>query len=64
MTLTYENYLEHYGIKGMKWGVRKKDTDSISNKSRDQESARINSKDRVIAKGTEIQNVSRGQYKD
>ena len=22
--LTYENYLEHYGIKGMKWGVRRK----------------------------------------
>ena len=64
MTLSYENYLEHYGVKGMKWGVRKKDTDSISNKSRDQESARLNSKDRVIAKGTEIQNVSRGQYKD
>lgn len=62
--LTYDSYLEHYGVKGMKWGVRKKDTDSISNKSRDQESARINSKDRVIAKGTEIQNVSRGKYKD
>ena len=23
MTLSYENYLEHYGVKGMKWGVRK-----------------------------------------
>lgn len=23
--LTYDNYLEHYGIKGMKWGVRKSD---------------------------------------
>ena len=23
MTLTYDNYLEHYGVKGMKWGVRK-----------------------------------------
>lgn len=22
MTLTYDNYLEHYGVKGMKWGVR------------------------------------------
>lgn len=23
MELTYESYLEHYGVKGMKWGVRK-----------------------------------------
>ena len=23
MSITYENYLEHYGVKGMKWGVRK-----------------------------------------
>ena len=23
MTLTYDNYLKHYGVKGMKWGVRK-----------------------------------------
>lgn len=25
MELTYGEYLEHYGIKGMKWGVRKSD---------------------------------------
>lgn len=24
MALTYDNYLAHYGIKGMKWGVRKR----------------------------------------
>ena len=23
MSMTYENYLEHYGVKGMKWGVQK-----------------------------------------
>lgn len=23
MTLTYDDYLKHYGVKGMKWGVRK-----------------------------------------
>lgn len=25
MELTYGSYLEHYGVKGMKWGVRKSD---------------------------------------
>ena len=25
MELTYGDYLEHYGVKGMKWGVRKSD---------------------------------------
>lgn len=24
MELTYDSYLEHYGVKGMKWGVRKR----------------------------------------
>ena len=24
MGLSYANYLAHYGVKGMKWGVRKK----------------------------------------
>lgn len=33
MELTYENYLEHFGVKGMKWGVRKdrKKTNQSSN---------------------------------
>lgn len=28
--MDYDNYLEHYGVKGMKWGVRKKDKESSS----------------------------------
>lgn len=28
MELTYGDYLEHYGVKGMKWGVRKSDKTS------------------------------------
>ena len=24
MGLSYDSYLAHYGVKGMKWGVRKK----------------------------------------
>jgi len=38
-------YIEHFGVKGMKWGVRKKKD-------------KINSKDRILRKGTELQNVS------
>ena len=38
-------YIAHFGVKGMKWGVRKKKDV-------------INSSDRTIKRGTEIQNVS------
>lgn len=33
MTISHEEYLEHYGVKGMKWGVRK-DRPSLSNRIR------------------------------
>src|SRR5699024_5649563 len=32
MELTYGDYLEHYGVKGMKWGVRKSEKSSPSGK--------------------------------
>lgn len=38
-------YIEHFGVTGMKWGVRK-------------QKDKINSKDRILKKGTELQNVS------
>lgn len=42
--------LKHFGVKGMKWGVRgKKD--------------RINSQDRTIKKGTTLQNISSREFK-
>jgi hypothetical protein len=42
-----EEILQHFGTKGMKWGVHKKKDE-------------LNSRDRVIKKGTEIQNISSG----
>lgn len=35
MEVTYDNYLAHYGIKGMKWGVRKKRKSSVSRDKRE-----------------------------
>lgn len=42
---TVEDLLRHFGVKGMKWGVRK---------TKDE----LNSKERTIKKGTVIQNIS------
>lgn len=47
--MNYKDYILHYGVKGMKWGVRKQ---------KDQ----INSKDRTIKKGTTIQNISSRKF--
>lgn len=48
--MNYEEYMLHFGVKGMKWGVRKQ---------KDQ----INSRDRTIKKGTTIQNISSREFK-
>lgn len=42
------NYLAHFGVKGMKWGVRR-------------EKDALNTTDRVIKKGTVIQNITSRQ---
>lgn len=48
MELTYGDYLEHYGIKGMKWGVRKSD------KSSDVSGNTVRSSKRGKVKGVEL----------
>lgn len=45
-----DEILKHFGVKGMKWGVRK-------------EKDRINSTSRTIKKGTEIQNITSREYR-
>ena len=48
MELTYGDYLEHYGVKGMKWGVRKSDkTTNVSGNT-------IRSSKRGKIKGVEL----------
>ena len=47
-----DRYLIHYGVKGMKWGVRKKYYTSSMNS------------DRVLKKGTAYQNISRNSKRD
>lgn len=33
MEVTYDDYLMHYGVKGMKWGVRKSETPGVSRRT-------------------------------
>ena len=44
-----EDFLEHFGVKGMKWGVRK-------------EKDLINSHSRIIKKGTNVQNITSQKF--
>ena len=47
-----DNELKHYGVKGMKWGVRKKRYNSSFDK------------DTVIKRGSSIQNISMDKKKE
>lgn len=42
--LTYEDYLTHYGVKGMKWGVRKAEKNAKQEVKRQAKSAKIKKK--------------------
>ena len=50
--ICYDEYLQHYGVKGMKWGVRKKYYKSYMDS------------DRTLSKGFQVQNVSANKSRD
>lgn len=44
MTITYDDYLMHYGVKGMKWGVRKAEKKAAREVKRQEKSGKIRKK--------------------
>lgn len=52
MEVTYDSYLKHYGIKGMKWGVRKSD------RTQDVDGGRLRSSKKGKVKGVELSKES------
>ena len=58
------NYIEHHGIKGQKWGIRRfqKKDGSLTSAGLKRYKDDTNSKERYIKKGTEFQTITRGEY--
>lgn len=48
MTLTYDDYLMHYGVKGMKWGVRRAEKKAAREVKRQAKSKKIKKKAAVV----------------
>ena len=58
------NYIKHHGIKGQKWGVRRfqnKDG-SLTAAGLKRYKDEVNTKERTIKSGTELQTITKGQY--
>ena len=57
--------LQHHGIKGQKWGVRRYQNEdgSLTKAGMARYKDEVNSKERYIKEGTEIQNISKKQLK-
>lgn len=56
------NYLKHYGVKGMKWGVRKDSYSKRSSNNKASKSKTVNKSkngDRIISKGSTLYRISR-----
>lgn len=50
MELTYDDYLEHYGVKGMKWGVRKSDKERSAKRTAKKEARQEKTTNRYLKK--------------
>lgn len=51
MELTYDNYLAHYGVKGMRWGVRRSKNSSGSSSGKQSNQQRSERRRKAVAAG-------------